>query len=290
MGAWACRSGVVAMSVAIVSAMATGMAAANPDVSKEDAPAGLSSGADYQVVATFTGTLAAGRIDASWAMCPAGMVATGGGVHTDSAGGVVMLGASPTSDPENGDGWMADIKNTSAESVRYTGYVICVSGVADLARHSAPYEEVPAGGERTVTASCGEGRKVLGGGAFSATTGGHLASTYPDPGEAGWSGSVRDISGSGTQVTTKVVCGNGVHDLDVREGEPVRFGPGDQIAATVACPADTVVLSAGARSVEGSATLTDIFPVSERTWKVYAVGGDDRPDDALQAWAVCGRI
>lgn len=186
MGAWARRSGVVAVSLAIVSAMVTGMATANPDSGKEEAPAGVSSGSDYRVVASITRTLAAGRNDASWASCPAGMMATGGGVHTDSAGGVVMLGSTPTSAPEHGDGWIADVKNTSAESIRFTGYVICVSGITDREAHTTPCGEVPAGGVRTVTASCGEGTKVLGGGAFSSTTGAHLASTYPEDALQAW--------------------------------------------------------------------------------------------------------
>lgn len=289
-GALVCRGAVAAVVLALFSGLSGGGAAASPDPNvgstvQEDAPEPpTTSSSDHRVIASVPRTLAPGRNDAAWLTCPAGMVATGGGVHSSNAGGVVLLGSSPIS---GGAAWLTEIRNYSSEPVRFTGYAICRAGVADHEIRDTDGVGVDPAEVGSATTSCAGGRSVLGGGVGVTTTAMQVESTYPEPG--GWSGTVRAPASSGSSsFRVDVVCGTGVQDHEIVGGDPVTFGPSGFTTATVTCPAGSAVLSAGGRAVEGSVVLSDVFPVTEQTWKVRALSRVDQPDAALQAWAVCG--
>jgi hypothetical protein len=112
-------------------------ATGSPGASGPPGSTGLTgpAGATKVVVHTHTVSLAAGKAGADWVACPQG-APTGGGVGSSTAGAYVLESAPAVpgifslieaTDGATPTGWLGQVDNTTAGSVKITVWVVCAS-------------------------------------------------------------------------------------------------------------------------------------------------------------------
>ena len=179
------------------------------------------------------------------------------------------------------DGWNADGHGTAPAEL--TGYSICVQNTA--IRYPTRTVANSPTGLRTGSVNCGgPAWHVTSGGAFIATTGSWVNSSFPtdsgDPNatpENGWTGSVNDISGGFGGFEVHAVCARGLNLRYVKQ-PPIKVVTGAAAVRKVACRPAEHVVGGGAR-VTGPANrsrLISTFPYDGRD-------ADGIPDDGWQS-------
>jgi hypothetical protein len=191
----------------------------------------------------------------------------------------------PTQYPDTGgapdDGW--DLAGYGPASAHLTGFSICIRG-AHLRYRS---ETVPdsSSGLRTASIACGGAAwHVAAGGAFIATSGSWINSSFPldnaDPNttqDDGWTGRVYDTAGGFGGMSVEAICARGLTLRYVRRA-PVRLVAGQTVSRRVACKPSEHVVGGGAR-VSGHADRA-------RVAGTFPYDGPDAgsiPDDGWQS-------
>ncbi len=109
-------------------------------------------------------TVPAGGVGHAIATCPGGSVVTGGGYASHSDGSLFIYNSS-----RSGNGWQVYARNTSGTEKPFNAYAICLSGTDGTTTQTGDQGSIPAGGTLGVTATCGSGTLLTGGG-FAGST------------------------------------------------------------------------------------------------------------------------
>jgi hypothetical protein len=227
-------------------------------------------------------TIKPGEVWNTWATCPGGMVATGGGVSNASAGGMTLH---HTNALEGGAGWL--VTTSSTVDTSFTAYAICFSGLSNY-QHSILKGIMQPGTDKTIIVGCLEGQ-MLGGGGWSDTYRNRLYSNYRNLISGRWFFGMRNLDSAPRTVTGQAVCGNGVNNYN-HVANSITAPPGQTTSVLVSCPAGTWVLSGGGGfGIGGSLSrFTDSYPEGIDKWRLYV--HNDSPDSSAQVTvhATCG--
>lgn len=268
-------------------AAAAGLLVALPAAASA-APAG------YQIALGPPVTIPAGGGGATYAPCPSGAHATGGGWTTDYGQnpGAVGMRSSYPAHMDGVDRWSAQAHNTGQQPITLRPYAVCVNGLSQY--EVRKYTNVVAGGQTTgMGAGCPDPIPELGGG-FDIETGFGFAVTgvidYASSGGHFRGPAGRNTSAQGQQWTASVVCGSGGL-VDVQLAE-VRNRPAPQGIATidVSCPAGMSVLAGGGGTDSGqyASALLASYPLSSTQWRTV-LRVDEPAGVRSEGWAVCSR-
>jgi hypothetical protein len=137
--------------------------------------------------------------------CPRHKIVVGGGVLSFSGNTNVNINTSYPS----GNGWRADMNNTSGADTQFQVYVVCRHAITGYAVVSSGLITNPTGGGQTIAStSCPGTEEPMSGGGFSSSpsTSVYMNSSFPNSSD-GWTVFEQNFSGASTFITAYAVCG-----------------------------------------------------------------------------------
>ena len=231
-------------------------------------------------------TIQPGAWSDAYVLCPAGMLATGGGESNTSAAGVRLHDTHAWRD---GSGWEVRVTNVSASASTYQVYAVCWSGLTSYTQVTAT-QNISADDYSGVGADCPRGMSVYGGGGWTDRTDVPVSWwMYVDVGY-GFSSMnmlVGRGSGSGT-ITAQAVCGTGINNYQSAGARDDNVHPGVYESLTANCPSGTFV-TGGAVGADMRAPewVTDSYPPFSQGWKAY-FKNDGSSDSYADVAVLCG--
>ncbi len=242
----------------------------------------------------YAGTrIACGGHASSWHVVSGGVRVTGSSEQNMTATTRPMDLEAPYENPDDAkpDDWFESVVS-SVLGRTMTGFAVCTKRSLRYQRKTVPTQQ---SSERAAKVSCPSGKHVVGGGAFIATTGSHLNSSYPL--KNGWRTRIHDTAGGAGLMEVHAVCrslGKVRHVSKTVTG----VGSGTTRSVVARCRAGEHVAGGGGR-ITGSiaeAHLAATYPIDngdrgkapDDGWKVVArnsSGGDKK----VTAVALCVR-
>ncbi|MCB2222543.1 MAG: hypothetical protein KQH83_00085 [Actinobacteria bacterium] len=221
----------------------------------------------------------------SWANCPSGSQALGGGFGSSEAVGAPERGWITANAPPSPTQWVASVQAPGSRSVSVASHVLCMEGIhVTMTNESIEVSEAGAG---TVRVSCPAGTTRTAGG-WHADAGLNVLASIPT--DDGWSVLAFDELGVGgpKSLRASVLCihGEGFSTEIVQRTVSVADGSVDFVPAP-SCPAGSF------RVGGGSSSLDIVYEASgflEGIWGVWARNpdlGDAGPASTVAVFGVC---
>jgi hypothetical protein len=193
----------------------------------------------------------------------------------------------PNSRPD--DWWESTVRSVVGRTL--TGFTVCTKSRTRYVRVAVPSST---SAERTASAACPTGWRVIGGGGFIATTDSFVNGSWPTSGTA-WKVRVHDVVGGAGGMEVYAICRK-KPDVKQVHRSVTGLAAGGSAVATTHCPGDRHVIGGGGRlsGSLGEAHLAGSFPIdgadSDSTpddgWRV--VGANDTgADKSLTVYALC---
>jgi hypothetical protein len=236
------------------------------------APAGAATigpPAGYQLV--FSGQITAPAHSQTHGVvgCPGKKQPSGGGAFVESG---LFPGAINSSYP-SGQNWDVDVNNPEALQSGFVVYAICLS-------HNVSYSVVTApatatnGVQTSGNVACPAGTKVIGGGAFSASSSTAVNFNTSIPQNNGWRVDMDNTSGADTGFTVYGVCHKKLPGYSISITAPISNPAGQQTTASAPCTnpsATSRAIGGGAFSGSGntSVQMNSSFPDGSNGWTTF---------------------
>jgi hypothetical protein len=218
----------------------------------------------------------------TWANCPAGTQATGGGESNTSSYGLTMRG---TYALPGGAGWKVHVINNYNADITFKVFAVCVSGLSSYAQVNVK-NGVNSHQWGRANAVCPNGIQVLGGGGWTDAWNTRMFTTYSGP-STQWEFTALNYDSDPRTVNAQAICANSI-TLYGAPGPSVTVGPGQTGSAIAYCPSGRLVIGGGGDAGMGSPLrLTDSFPENEG-WRVYFHNDTTDLTSIGSAYVVCG--
>jgi hypothetical protein len=226
--------------------------------------------------------------------CPAGTVAFGGGVLSNSV--TLLQNVNSTYPIVSGGvatGWGGYVDNASPDDLVFLVYAVCATKPANYAVVGVTLDNPPStqtsGTVTCPVGSTGTQMKPFGGGGFGSSSGvdQNLNTTIPVKGTRGWRVDMNNASGTDASVTVYAVCGLR-SGWSVVKGSAVATGPNSQTFVRALCPAGRTSVGGGIYS-SSSSTAVDLngsYPDASSSWLSYE-NNASQGSSTITPYAVC---
>ncbi len=219
----------------------------------------------YQIVRSEPKTIdpspfeVASRVD-----CPDGTVAISGGESNTSPGEVVLAGSLPV------NGWQASVRNTGSTPATFTVYAVCAT-IPSYELFSGGFVHVPPGGVGSSRQACPAGKMAIGGGplVFGPGTTSFVTSTSSFL-RYEWASEFRnEVNGRARDAVTYAACITDDPSFQIISTGWINIAAGEYRAIGLTCPDNMTALSAGVFVRDERAIITDIYPLSQFSWRLF---------------------
>lgn len=207
------------------------------------------------------------------ASCPQGTQVTGGGWFTSTPSLEVWRSAKAQ------NGWEISGANSSSQGGTLRAYAVCAANISGTTAETVGSSISLYASTGTATASCIEGKRVIGGG-FEGSSGFSL-STFKKNGDA-WEVVARNTIAIFQTLTARVMCYDGNASVGQTSNQ-TTISADSSGTATAYCSSG--VVTGGGFSVDEDITITSMVK-DGNNWKVTAFNNDS-PPTTLTVYAIC---
>ncbi len=219
----------------------------------------------FQIVTSGPHTIEPGPAEvAAQAPCPDGTLPISGGESNNSSAEVVLAGSLP-----NGSSWQASVRNTGSTPASFTVYAVCAT-IPGYEVFNSPVTSVPAGGVGSSRIPCPAGKMAMGGGPlqFGATRTSFVTSTSTFL-RLEWATEIRNVAAGPRDLVTFATCVTDEPAYQIFSTDWIDIPADAYLPIALTCPAGMTALSAGVFVRDERAVITDFYPLTNSSWRLY---------------------